>query len=385
MDGIKILFFIISIIVFIVKLMNSDSGSKKTSNNYKQKPNNGQLKPLKPHIPQTRQSRTTNQTSTSSQSAQTKPEVAPAIEIKQAQPSFTFSVDEYWKEAFKDRSDDNIHYYQDPWFLENFPEQTIGQCPFCNKKTKVKIDNASLSRTRFNREAGEPGAAIHPFSSEHTSETPWYSTCEHLALVDGFLNFNENYPKDIPEDLRTGLHGMRNFSSEAPGLMTAYMNARLPEADLFSVPDDIAPIDYYNYLISEEGEAIPKLDIRAVISSIPWFAIEGDTFVNRHTAYYLCYYIPEKNQNLQSTELNQTTTHRMQDVLLALSNVSIDNLNGWLIDDLDFDLQKYVERGDLYWFDGELRGKDDLHLREFPYKKIKGRKNLTFLIDPVLV
>lgn len=273
-------------------------------------------------------------------------------------------------------------FYESEWYTKHIPLLTIAQCPYCKVDFSVRIDVNSLAYWNSSRKIGASGirfVASRNFNL-HKCDHLLYKCCEHLFLLDSFLNFRG---KDYHIHLNEKRHPLTNkeFYSEVPGLMADYMNAKIgvfTKEDVettelsrgqYSLTERLVVPYYQKKKLQEE-----KVPIKAVLSHQPICQIKNRQFNESLDAYFVSYFVPESNDALlQGAQFRWNNPDAIYHTLDVISYFHDSNLYGTLPQNIDFDLLKYVQRGDLLWLqEGNLHGKEDIDL--FPYSNIKGRK-----------
>jgi len=203
-----------------------------------------------------------------------------------------------------------------PWAL-------VSRCPFCNTAIWMQVGIYSLRDNFWFRAYGSGRDEV------------WEgSICEHLFCVDGALNFNGKEPTDAK-------YWFDYRSEQMEGWQYIWMAAEAP----FVLPRVLA---------------LPTM--KAVIHDIP--ICDG-----KYTAFPIAYFAAQKPAPI--------------DFCIPWGRkMYLDTSGGYSScgersDAQDFELEKWVKRGSLFWLDKTNQDYSiaNSHILSFPYRDVSGRKH----------
>ncbi len=248
-----------------------------------------------------------------------------------------YTVAEYLE--FLKSVSNSIEYSDSYWQQEHFSMKTIALCPYCGLPNRVRLDLSSIkywSASRTSIDIPKPGSKL---------KARYFDFCEHAAITDCFIHFNGYEPQRNPPD---GKSFHSRFGPEVPGVFSPYFKA--------------------------------DFGLKAVMTCLPLCRIEENEFVPRYKLYVLSYFLPERNPmiDLQPGQndwraLLKGAWKRLDDTYFKVLPEAT-TLNGYVFENVDRELEKYVEKKLLYWM-----GNDDFKniytgdLEAFPFKGIQGR------------
>ncbi len=223
------------------------------------------------------------------------------------------------------------------WALEHLSKKVVAVCPFCGFQNRYRFDLCTMKFWGFDR---EHVILCTPLVQEKP-EGELFNYCEHTALLDVFFHFNGIEPYPQPPE---GATKRSDFGPEVPGVMKEYLDA--------------------------------GLGMKAVISRLPVCRIENKKFVPRHYAYVISYFISLQNKNIDFRKMGVLNKKMLFEKIIGVhSRVESYSRPGFIIRKVDFNLEPYVKRGDLYWMDSDnVKKCFTSDLGSFPFKGINGRR-----------
>lgn len=207
-------------------------------------------------------------------------------------------------------------------YYSSLPAYTIARCPLCQAENIERIDTYSVKNWPGINYSGGRAVGSNEAIVHH---------CEHMALVQPFINFHGI----IPSEAKKVCEG--EFGPEVPHVI--------------------------GYLL-EEGTCL------AVIHALPVCRIEGERFVPRYTMFMVSYFSQKRPEDIRKQVVYRANLHFSWSVPVDIFAQPPDGTEHW------WNLREWVAKGLLYWVDGNdpglgLRTGD---VQAFPYGEITGRK-----------
>lgn len=207
-------------------------------------------------------------------------------------------------------------------YYSSLPAYTIARCPLCQAENIERIDTYSVRywpgvNYSGGRAVGSNEAIVHH--------------CEHMALVQPFINFHGLVPSEAKKSLE------REFGPEVPHVI--------------------------GYLL-EEGTCL------AVIHALPVCRIEGERFVPRYTMFLVSYFSQQRPEDTRKQVVRRANLHFSCEVPVDIFAQPPDGTEHW------WNLREWVAKGLLYWVDGNDPGLGLMtgDVQAFPYGEIAGRR-----------
>ncbi|MCR9144069.1 MAG: hypothetical protein NXI24_17610 [bacterium] len=211
-------------------------------------------------------------------------------------------------------------------YWNTIPVYTISRCPFCNKIHEEPVDTYTLRNWIPEARSGR---------DVFREELDVRRHCQHMVIVQSFINFNGIRPEESATELSDGHF---EFPAEVPHVI--------------------------GFLLENDMETA------AVMHSLPICRIENGEFVPRYSLYTITYYAA----NLFHVALlgGKLMHYREEEVgrRKLVHPMHEGDQDDW------WNLWKWVEQDLLWWLEPDQPGSVLQHgsYEEFPYKEIKGRR-----------